>query len=355
MRLWIAIALVAAQLGTLAFMAGEREWVLRSGRTIYLRTAPVDPRDPMRGDYVRFNYEVGHAPRRLWRDGIAGWASSDWREQRTARDRRVFAQVELDEEGVAQLVAVSDREPDDGIYLRGRVSSIHPEGLDMRLGVEALFMEQGKAKEFEQSRNARAGVPLNIEVAVSDRGLAVMKGYRWEPLGITLSFERAENARAVSERAAPPRRLGALRAVTVELKNHSDQPVAIVALPNAQSFRLVPNEGASVRDYRWVNENTPRPKPLADAVRVLAPGEAYRERIDFTDPNWWVHEVHREGGRDVSRAPTSWEELAGNFNASFRIEYVPPTRAEAAALPHAERLRHSRLRSRAFNPAGVSD
>ena len=47
---WIVAAL---QIVLLAFMAGEREWVARTGTPVVLRTAPIDPRDPMRGDYVR--------------------------------------------------------------------------------------------------------------------------------------------------------------------------------------------------------------------------------------------------------------------------------------------------------------
>ena len=65
MRAKLTIAIAALQLVVLAYMAGEREWVVRTGRTIYLRTAPLDPRDAMRGDYVSLSYDISRVPRDL--------------------------------------------------------------------------------------------------------------------------------------------------------------------------------------------------------------------------------------------------------------------------------------------------
>jgi uncharacterized membrane-anchored protein len=56
MRKTFIILAVILQLVVLAYMAGEREYILRRGKVIYLRTAPIDPRDLFRGDYVRLNY-----------------------------------------------------------------------------------------------------------------------------------------------------------------------------------------------------------------------------------------------------------------------------------------------------------
>ena len=59
MKRWFPVVVVVAQVGVLGFMAGEREWVAKTGTEISLRTAPIDPRDAMRGDYVRLDYERG--------------------------------------------------------------------------------------------------------------------------------------------------------------------------------------------------------------------------------------------------------------------------------------------------------
>lgn len=58
MRKPYIILAIFLQLIVLAYMAGEREYILRNGKVIHLRTAPLDPRDLFRGDYVRLNYEI---------------------------------------------------------------------------------------------------------------------------------------------------------------------------------------------------------------------------------------------------------------------------------------------------------
>ena len=55
---WIMLV-VAVQVAALAAVAIKREWIHGNGETVYLRTAPVDPRDLFRGDYVQLDYEIG--------------------------------------------------------------------------------------------------------------------------------------------------------------------------------------------------------------------------------------------------------------------------------------------------------
>jgi uncharacterized membrane-anchored protein len=62
-RMWIAAIIVAAlQTAVLGYMVGERAWGLRSGVEVLLKTAPVDPRDLLRGDYVTLNYDISRVP-----------------------------------------------------------------------------------------------------------------------------------------------------------------------------------------------------------------------------------------------------------------------------------------------------
>lgn len=62
-RLWFAAIVVAAlQTAVLGYMVGERAWGLRSGVEVILKTAPVDPRDLLRGDYVILNYDISRVP-----------------------------------------------------------------------------------------------------------------------------------------------------------------------------------------------------------------------------------------------------------------------------------------------------
>ncbi len=355
MKKLIIIAVVVAQIGVLGWMAVEREWVLRTGRIVYLRTAPVDPKDPMRGDYVRLSYELATVPKKLCRDGILKWFDSkETIYNSKTRDRRVYAQIKLDEDGVAELVSLSDRVPTDGLFLRGRADAIYLSTLQVRFGVEAFFMQQGKARKFEDTmRGEKAGVPLNMEIAVSPSGLAVLKGYRSEPLGIIVTPDRIPTETNADRRTPPPR---GLRGVTVELKNHGTTPLAIVDESATHSLRLVPSlprwrlEDQS--GWAWVGENRLSPKTAASEVKVLQPGESHRVHLDFTTREWFVRKIepNKEEGPAVSL-----ETLAGDWTASFRIEYAPPSKADCIGLPQAELIRHGKLPSRQFSASGGGD
>lgn len=354
MKKLLVVSAVVVQLAVLAWMAIEREWVVRTGETVYLRTAPVDPRDPMRGDYVRLNYEVAMVPKTLCRNGVLEWfPSENYIYDTKVRDRRVYAEIRLDAEGVAELVSLSDQPPGEGVFLRGRANSINGNSMDVRFGVEAFFMQQGKAQAFEDEvRNEKAGVPLNMELKVGTNGLAVLNGYRWEPLGITLVLDRAPPANAGTSRTPAP----GLRGLTIEIKNHGSTPQAVVDGPPAQSFRLL---SANARgrlpeagEWEWVRANVPLTRSKDIRLKLLQPGENHRVHVDLTAEEWFVWKVDAAGGNGL---PTSIETLTNEWNASFRFEYVPPVPADVAGLSEAEFIRHVRLRSRAFSAAGAVD
>jgi uncharacterized membrane-anchored protein len=350
MRYRLAIGAVVLQLLTLAFMAGEREWILHTGRTVLLRTAPIDPNDPMRGDYVRLDYEISRVPRTRFEGGLPKLFAEPWDGLRTP-ERRVYARLEVGEDGVAELAALTDAKPGEGLFIRGRAQHSGGRNVQVRYGIEALFMQQGTARKLEDTRlRERAGVPLDIEVALSESGTAVLKNYKWEPLGITLQFERTP---------APPRNDGSgttrpqqlITGVTVELKNHGPEEVAIVDLPNGGSLRLIPDERWQDARHRWVGEGRPAPPPAASHVFVLKAGESHKMGIDLTEPAWFVSSTTPT----ADQTPVALRDVTDPWSSSFRIEYVPPPKASVAGLPNANLIRHGRLRSRAFNPTGGVD
>jgi uncharacterized membrane-anchored protein len=351
MKRLLAIIVILAQIGALAYMAGEREWISHYGRRVYLRTAPVDPRDPMRGDYVRFDYEVAHIPARLCQDGAAEWLKAkDGRAWHDLRDRVVYVRIETDGEGIATVVGASDKKPSELLFLRGRVESATNDMLHVRFGAEAMFTEQGKAAKFEQAARDRPGVPIEAQVAVGGSGIAVLQNYRWEPLGLTVELDRPPRPAAGGSAPARGTAVG-LRGATVQLKNHSDHDVAIVVRPNGGSFRLVRNERWGETHFFWTREDALAPTPTTVMVRVLRAGETYREHIDLTQPEWYVRDLRKPH----IAAPISLESLNTEWGASFRFEYVAVDRSEAGGLPHGDVLWHARIQSRSFTPAGSID
>jgi uncharacterized membrane-anchored protein len=364
-RRWLIVLTAAAQVGLLAFMAGQREQVLRTGRTVWLRTAPVDPNDPMRGAYVRLGYEISRVPRALCRDGLAAWmegreraADEEWRATRrrlaALRDREVFAVLGTGPHGLAQLEALTDRRPATGLFLRGRVSHGDAREVTVRYGIEALFLQQEKAQELEQevaARGAKDGVPLDAEIAVGDSGLAVLKGRRWEPLGLTLRTEAAPR-----DEAATGERRGArpVVAVVATIRNHSALPVAVWLPADGGAFRLDPRPGWGDSQCRWVGAGRARPQPAAADIRILKPGESQVQRIDLTAPEWAVRVRTEDGSPERTLAiPALANEDRHGW--SFVLEYAPPSVESLAGLPGAEDFWLPALRSRAFFPGGGAD
>lgn len=350
------VGAVVLQLAVLAAMAWEREWVVRHGKTVFLRTAPIDPDDPMRGEYVHLNYEAGIVPRSLCRDGVLAWLGEKDYRKRSRTDHRVYAQLEIDDYGVARVVALSDQRPLQGLFVRGRTTTVHDNAIEVRYGVEAFFMEQGKAKALETEQfNAKQGVPLNMEIAVGSNGLAVLKNYRWEPLGLTVQLDRAPAERPAEGTTNSPRRRG-LRGVTVTLKNHSDQPQAIVVGSAAQSLKLVAADlpwttGEALPTWQGIEtEDTAKPLRPEDVV-LLEPGKSHQVHLDFTAQKWFVQEMKNH----QLSPPVAIETLADRWDAVFRIEYAPPDAAACVGLPHAEKIRHGTIRSRRFSAGGGGD
>ena len=254
--------------------------------------------------------------------------------------------------GIAELVSLSDRPPAEGLYLQGRVNNLNGANLSIRYGIEALFLEQGKSQKLEDARRKeRPGAPMDAEVAVSASGLAVIKGYQWEPLGIVATFERTPPSPPPTPAAGsrpPPRPQPVITAIKLELKNYGTDDVAIVDLPDGGSFRLVAANTGQEIHYRWVGESrTDGPKPEAVHVLVLKPGESHSTRLDLTRPEWFVVDTRLAPAK---QKPQALRDITDMWSASFRVEYSPPSKALVAPLPHAELIRHARLLSRMFNP-----
>jgi uncharacterized membrane-anchored protein len=63
MKLKLFILVLALQSGWILGTAVTQERTLRVGQIILLETQPGDPRDFLRGDYVRLNYKISDVPR----------------------------------------------------------------------------------------------------------------------------------------------------------------------------------------------------------------------------------------------------------------------------------------------------
>jgi len=347
MKTTLLIGFAALQVAALAYMAAERESVLRTGRTIYLRTAPIDPRDVMRGDYVRLTYQISRVPRTFW---LGRLASTNEMPEPLPRDTKVYAALSINEESMAELVSLSTERPAQGMFVRGRTEHFSGANLPVRYGLEAYFTEQGKGLELEQGRN-RDGiqVPLEMAVAVGASGLAVLKDHRWCALGIGLDLEMATNAVA-SDGGIPRRRAVAAR---IRLLNAGTNDTAIVDSPEGRSLALVPDSQWTDNPWSWIPEGEMLAVPEPGQVIVLKPGQIHSIRISFDNPRWSV--VKEEKGPSEKKTPVKLIDLNPDWSARFRLEYRPPERALLTSVPNSKLIWHGRLPSRAFNAVGNLD
>jgi uncharacterized membrane-anchored protein len=343
MRTWAIIAVTALQLAVLGYMAGEREWVLACGRVVWLRTAPVDPRDAMRGDYVRLEYDASRVPLKLCRGALADKKLR----AKLASDARVYATLRENEEGLAEVTSLSDQPPSGGLFIRGRLDGTysHTFGADarVRFGIEAFFVQQGKGRKMERFREPRGiQVPFEMEVAVSPGGMAVIKGYLLSTLGISTTVKTDTPSAANRWQSGPP------QSAKIQLWNAGTNDLAIVNLHGTRSLALTPASDWNENPWRWVNADEPQPRPTAADVIVLKPDQCHTFRVDFKDPAWAVID-----SKETNAVPHSLAEALPRGFVRFRLEYRPPDRAACAGLPNADLIWHGRLPSRAITSYGV--
>ncbi len=346
MKTWLSIAAAALQLLALAYLAGERELILRTGRIVYLRTAPIDPRDAFRGDYVRLDYEISHAASNQVRAGLLAPQPEG---APRAKATRVYAALKMDGD-LAALDFVSDRKPAGAeIVLRGQALRRGGPGLSLRYGLEAYFVEQGRGLDLERGRReGEIQIPLEMKVAVAGSGKGVLKGHRWSSLGIGLALENENQVAEANIRSGRVMTNRVVVAATVSLLNASSNDLAIVDLPQGQSLDLGPDtlRGWSDNGWSWTGAGRQRAAPSDADVHVLKPGEKYALRINLRDPRWFVRR-----GNEPERAITGMND----WSAQFRLSYRPPDREACRLLQHADLIWHGNLPSRAFTGGGRVD
>jgi len=176
--LWRGIAAIILLCGLILALVESRAGILRSGTEIRLATAPLDPRDLFRGDYVILNYKISTLePAKL--DGDKSFE----------RNQTVFVRVAPGADGLAEAKGVylsRPPAPAGGIVLEGKVVSAgacvaNADGdpdcnagrraIRVTYGLESYFVPEGTGRAIETTERKR----LEIVAAVSSSGQAAIK------------------------------------------------------------------------------------------------------------------------------------------------------------------------------------
>ena len=336
MKKTFIVLAVILQILVLVYMAGEREYILHNGKVIHLRTAPIDPRDMFRGDYVRLNYEISRIPVNMIKgsDGVG----------EIKKGAKIYSRLIEGANGLYELVNADFQKPEEGIYLSGRIPYPYRKlqvgsPIWVNYGIEAYFVEQGKGRNIEKRRGSRTNVqvPLEMEIAVGPSGKAVIKGYRWSPLGIGLQWLR-NPTRDQQETEAPQS-----ATFQLTLANASDEPLAIVNLPEYCSFSLESVPWAK-KTWRLARNPCALAFPTDFEVIILAPRQEKKFTFDFSTERWLV-----KASGDVKQIGTL------DRTEQFRIVYRPPNEEQSRHLSQRDLIWHGYLASRVFHGRGQID
>lgn len=349
-RTILTLLAVALQAGILLNMAVGRETILRTGKTVWLRTAPVDPNDPMRGEYVSLSYEISNIARPMWQGKLPDIKGDRYHYMNKEKDKVIWTALDNDDgDSVYHPRNVTDQRPAPSstkVFIKGRVNWMSEQTINARYGIEALFVEQGKGLEIERGRSRDGyAVPLEIEAALGKDGTAVLKSHRWSQLGLKMTIERDPEV-APKDRQEDMKRFAnrPLRQAKIEIKNFSDKELAIVDLPAGRSFTLDPDDRmfSGEKTWEWI---APADTPSIRDVNIkkLQPGATASFALDLTDPIW---SVKSPDGKTLKLS-----ELA-EWMPSLRFVYAPPPSKACARLQDAKLIWHGRLPSTAFSAMG---
>ncbi|AAM05455.1 TPA: GDYXXLXY domain-containing protein [Methanosarcina acetivorans] len=154
-----------------------KEYTLRTGTEILLKTEPIDPRDLFRGDYVTLNYEIST----LDLDEIpAEDPYFDYND-------RIYLALTL-EDGYGVPKKIYRNPPDDELFLKGTVKQLiydweededsliaeEPRVKELRVeyGIESYFVPEGRGIEIERQQWT-GGEGVDVKVVVDKYGNAV--------------------------------------------------------------------------------------------------------------------------------------------------------------------------------------
>ena len=166
------------QIALIALMVIDRVGILREGTEVLLLTRPVDPRDFLRGDYVRLAYEMSA----MDAGALKGKTSA-------GKGSTVFVKLAPKADGFYAAVSIHQDAVDVAggeVLIRGHVSNGTACGSDRRsycdrlqinYGLESFFVPEGEGREIESARN---------QGKVAVEGWAESMAYEVEPFGIRI-------------------------------------------------------------------------------------------------------------------------------------------------------------------------
>jgi uncharacterized membrane-anchored protein len=148
-----------------------KEYTLRTGTEVMLKTMPVDPRDLFRGDYVTLNYEIGNLDMKKIPAEDSYFYNGE----------PVYLAMEL-KNGYGIPKKIYTTPPEDELYIKGKINNIiygESEEMDIQelrvdYGIESYFVPEGRGMEIEKEQR-REQKRVDAKVIIDKYGNAIIK------------------------------------------------------------------------------------------------------------------------------------------------------------------------------------
>jgi uncharacterized membrane-anchored protein len=169
-RAWIAaIILALLQTAIIGYTIESHASILQSGTEVVLKTAPIDPRDLLRGDYVILNYEISSVPASTIVGGLPKEAGEQVLSVRLHKEPDGFWRIA--ESSFGSLEAKPDT-----VVLKSQPFQYYAgdseQTFRVEYGIERYYVPEGEGTKLE---TARSDGQLSIAARISGDGQAQIR------------------------------------------------------------------------------------------------------------------------------------------------------------------------------------
>jgi uncharacterized membrane-anchored protein len=137
---WAFIVAVALQVVIVAAVPARVSFTRFTGKTVFLKTAPIDPYDIMSGYYVTLSYEISIEENLPPGPGL---------DQGLKSGQHVYIVLQEGEDGIWDAIRASTRWPEDvpsgAVVIKGEKR--RRRGIEF--GIESYYIPEGKGEEIE--------------------------------------------------------------------------------------------------------------------------------------------------------------------------------------------------------------
>lgn len=159
--IWIVVLLWIFVLVLIIF---NRNAIIIHDKTIILKTEPVDPRDPFRGDYLNLQYDISRIRDPLTED----------QKKEILHTRQIYAILKKTDFYYVLDHFSSTKPNQNETFIRGNVWGELDNLIQVQYNIESYFVPEGKGIELQK----HLGKDMFVEVYIDPRGVATIKTLR---------------------------------------------------------------------------------------------------------------------------------------------------------------------------------